>query len=224
MKNFIHFSEVTKMPCSCWSIPSALCITGQKLIREGAIKNIPYVCRVCYTHQGPTRFRDCQSLLWQNFEGYSAHPHKWVLAMTKALLRSNALYFRWFHSGDLQDAEMLLNILEVAIRNPRIQFWLPTQERDFVELIAPTTPIPRNLNIRITSSIIDVIPQNNNTPGVTESMVCYNQPITCPAHKQGHWCNTCRICWNRDIALVAYPLKSGRNYWPRQTATRLGLI
>lgn len=228
---FIHFSQVSKMTSPCWSLPTSMCIGGQKRIREGALYNIPYVCRVCYANCGPTRFSECQEALTKNWESYASNPVKWVEAVSKKIWAEyNALYFRWFHSGDLQSREMLEDLIKVAEKCPETKFWLPTQERELVwEVLQRRSQVlPKNLVIRISSPVIDKEPKKTQgeekTPGVCYSMVCYNKPTTCPAHKQGGLCGTCRICWNKNVALVAYPLKVGKNYWPLNTAKRFGLI
>ena len=224
---FIHFSTVTKMPCPAWGIPAALCITGQKLIREGAAHGIPYVCRVCYAQCGPTMFEDSQKLLLKNWEAYIVNPLAWEIAIAKKIWADyNCLFFWWFHSGDLQSLDMLIHICCVAERCPQTQFWLPTQESALVEeyFSVHADTIPPNLTIRVSSPVIDKVPAPSKIPGVCNSMVCYFKGTNCAAELHNSQCGTCRKCWDRLEPLVAYPLKVGKHYRPTGTAKRLGLI
>ena len=220
---FVHFTLTSKMgPIPSWSLPAAMCQTGQSLRRD---VTRPNVCRACYAQIGPMQFPNTQELLYANWEGYAATPEAWVKEISRLInTELNCVYFRLFSSGDAQSSQMFFDIDEVAARCKNTFFWLPTQEHGFLaEAIAAGLKPRKNLNIRLSRHEVDST-ESVAFPGTTESVVVYHNHHTCPAHKNNGKCGACRACWNKKQKLVAYPLKVGDNYWPLETAKRLGLV
>ena len=76
----------------------------------------------------------------------------WTAAMVT--LMSGFKHFRWHDSGDLQGAQHLKNILEVARQTPTTSHWLPTREARLLALMDPDI-IPKNLIIRLSATKVN---------------------------------------------------------------------
>ena len=128
-----HFSDTSKMPCLSWGIPANLCKIGRRLRESGKSGGKLTPCTYCYCFSGRISFSNVQKKLQGNWEEYKENPNEWVKAMEREIKRRSLLYFRFFHSGDLQSLEMLEKIVEIALRCEKVYFWLPTQERPIVK-------------------------------------------------------------------------------------------
>lgn len=191
-------SDTSKMPGQSYGLPTAHCITGEKLAK---IPNS--ICSKCYAKKGfyltfahsviPAQLRRLASL----------DDPQWVEAMTLALSREN--WFRWFDSGDLQSLQMLHNIAEVARRTPHCRHWLATRERAFVSRYLKESVVPDNLCIRVSSTFADV--PVKPIKGVHIGNVHHKlSPVgqVCPAPQQNGKCETCRACWDKNVPAVSY--------------------
>jgi len=189
------------MPGFSYGLPAEECITGSKL------REIPgTVCFGCYAMKGTYK-------LWAyvvkpaQYKHLAAIEHpQWVDAMTVLIGRTKSKYFRWHDSGDLQSTEHLRRIAEIARRLPRVKFWLPTQEYQFVrEYLRKGKPFPRNLVVRISAHLIDGPHADLGLPtsGVHSDKVpasCYE----CPSRYQDNQCGDCRACWTKTVKHVSY--------------------
>ena len=191
-------SDTSKMPGLSYGLPTANCKTGAKLAK---IKGT--ICNKCYAKKGyyrtyaytviPAQIRRLESL---------ANP-EWVEAMV-AILRTES-WFRWFDSGDLQSVDMLLNIMEVARRTPHVKHWLATRERSFVRAALTKSDVPDNLVIRVSATWTDV--PVKAIAGVQCANVHKDKPPVgheCMAPKQHGKCDTCRVCWDKNVQAVSY--------------------
>ena len=122
----------------------------------------------------------------------------WIAAMVT--LMSGFKHFRWHDSGDLQGAQHLKNILEVARQTPDTQHWLPTRESRLLALMDPEV-IPKNLIIRLSATKVNGA-ASKSWPWT--STVTDGKDKTCPAPDQGGQCKSCRNCWDRSIQNVQY--------------------
>ena len=109
-----HFSQTSKMPCLSWGIPANLCKIGGKLRESGKSGGKLTPCTYCYCFSGRINYPSVQGKLKQNWQEYLEYPNQWVIEMERKIKRLSTLYFRFFHSGDLQSTEMLEKIIEVA--------------------------------------------------------------------------------------------------------------
>ena len=183
-------SKPSKMPGPAHNLPAWNCITGQKLV------NIPgSVCSGCYAMKNRYRFTNVREAMDRRLQALE-HP-LWVDAMTTLI--TGEKYFRWHDSGDIQSLKHLENIFEVCKRTPGTSHWMPTREVKFLKDIDPAT-VPTNLIIRISSHMIDQGPVKH-WPW-TSTVVTSGR--TCPAPEQGNSCGSCRACWDRSTANVAY--------------------
>ena len=199
-------SRPSKMPCYSWGIPAQSCITGSKLVQvEGSI------CQQCYALKGFFRYSKVQGAYQRQLD--RSDDPRWVEAMVKLVYWQTAEtgmpYFRWFDSGDLQGVEMLRRICTVAGRTPEIRHWLPTREYRIVEAYLEEEPLPQNLTVRISGTLIDG--QAPRALGLPTSTVHVSTPpmgsTVCAARDSDPVnCGTCRACWDERVDNVSYPL------------------
>ena len=180
-----------KMPCPSINLPAAACITGQILARVPGT-----TCYGCYAMKGRYRFKTTKKAMARRLAALANE--SWTAAMVT--LMKNRPHFRWHDSGDLQGAQHLKNILEVARQTPDTQHWLPTRESRLLALMDPEV-IPKNLIIRLSATKV------NGAAGKSwpwTSTVTDGKDKTCPAPDQGGKCKSCRNCWDRSITNVQY--------------------
>jgi len=218
----------SKMPGTSYGLSAHDCKAGAELAK------IPgSICSTCYALRDRASWSNAQTAYARRLAG--THAPRWADAMVRLLAHLHAKpllrvdlgitgqrlrargappearwrmnqtgYHRWHDSGDLQSVEHLEKIIEVCRRTPQIRHWLPT--RELAMLRASKTPIPDNLTIRVSATMIDGLPP----PGWPGSTVHRDTPPPgahrCPAPEQGHQCGTCRACWSRDVPLVSYGL------------------
>lgn len=218
------FSEPSKMPWLSWSTPATHCKTGSKLRQvEGS------TCSGCYAMKGRYVFDNVQSAMQRRFDTL-ADLSAWTDAMTDAITERAARYtptadeplpsFRWHDSGDLQSADHLAAICEVAERTQDVlmadgtvgdvEHWLPTREYGFVtEYLRRGGVIPRNLCVRLSAHMVDgPAPSKYGLPVSTVHTAddTYPEAYSCPAYTQGGKCLTCRACWDETVQHVSYPV------------------
>ena len=215
----------SKMPGTSYGLSARDCKAGAELAKlPGSI------CSTCYAARDIMSWPNAQTAYARRLAAI-ADP-RWVDAMVALLLHLHGRpkiridlglrgvrlqraggvrwrwnptgYHRWHDSGDLQSVDHLEKIIEVCRRTPGIRHWLPT--RELAMLRACPAPIPDNLTIRVSATMIDGVPP----AGWPGSTVHRHDPPEgahrCPAPEQGHECGSCRACWSRDIPLVSYGL------------------
>jgi hypothetical protein len=115
-------------------------------------------------------------------------------------------FHRWHDSGDVQGTEHLGAIVEVARRNPKWSFWLPSKEYGIVRQFVALWDIPGNLTIRMSSTRRgeDASPAIKDITGLW-STVDYDEERRCPAYRQEGFCGACRDCWDGSVPTKDYP-------------------
>jgi hypothetical protein len=193
-------SKPSKMPGHSYSLPALeTCNVGSKL---ALVPGTP--CHACYACKGRYKFSNvsmAQSRRLTKMQTSST----WVSDMVEILRRKNEKHFRWHDSGDLINVDHLKAICTIAIGVPDCQFWLPTQEHKLVrEFLKDGGKIPANLNIRISSGLVDG--RAPTTDLCTSGIYKDNEPrgYACPAPLQNNNCGSCRACWNKEIKHVDY--------------------
>lgn len=191
-------SDTSKMPGLSYGLPTANCITGEKLAK------IPgTVCSKCYAKKGFYHTFANTVVPAQLRRLASTDDPQWIEAMVKILEKE--MWFRWFDSGDLQSLKMLHDIAEVARRTPHCKHWLATRERLFVSKYLTESVVPDNLCIRVSATFPDV--PVKPIPGVNSGNVHHlKEPVgqACPAPQQNGKCDTCRACWDKSVPTVSY--------------------
>lgn len=199
----------TKMPGSSFATDPYQCKTGSKL---AAVKGT--VCNRCYARRIASFRPSVKKGYESNHEKLlSASKEDWIEGMVyqieKAYAKTGEPYHRWFDAGDLDSLETLEAICEVARRTPEIHHWLPTKEAQIIikHGLRDTENVPSNLTIRLSGAKVNSTAPTRvyNTSTVHSSGSPY-QGIECPAYKQSNKCGECRICWDKEIKNVSYPL------------------
>jgi hypothetical protein len=114
-------SLTTKMPCPSVGLSAFRCRIGSVLAqKEGT------TCSHCYALKGRYGFPSVQDRLERRYQGLF-NP-LWTPAMAFLIIWHCDRYFRWFDTGDLQGANHLRNVVEVATATPQVCHWLPTRE------------------------------------------------------------------------------------------------
>ena len=179
-----------KMPCYSINLPATECKTGAKLARVPGT-----TCHGCYALKGRYRFGTVKKAMARRLRAL-AHG-SWTTAMT-ALITGHK-YFRWHDSGDLQGAQHLKNIFEVAKATPDARHWLPTREHALLQYMDPDV-VPKNLLIRVSATKV-----NGQAPRWWPwTSTVSTTTKTCPAPDQGGKCKSCRQCWDRSVSNVVY--------------------
>ena len=198
-----RFSQPSKMPCFSWSISADLCITGQKLAMIA-----DSVCADCYARKGAYNWPSTVNAMERREE--KLHDRKnfvdnFVLALKKQT------HFRWFDSGDIQSAEMLEDIVEIARRTPTVKHWLPSKEVKIVaDYLASGKEFPANLSVRLSAYMIDrttasTVTGINSLVFNPEKFNARKEDVFyCQAPSQNGECKDCRACWSQDVKTVAY--------------------
>jgi hypothetical protein len=186
------------------------------------LKNINNsICSLCYSENIEKRYTNAEKSWANNYQLYiksKDDSEQWIINFLFLLdnvvkKTPNPNHFRWFPSGDLESIEMLGRICEIANRRKSISFWLPSKQIDIISEYVAFNKLPNNLNIRVSSYMIDQDPPKL-AMGLTTSTVnknSNNQKINCPAtfkigkSKDGK-CNDCKLCWNKNVLNIDYKL------------------
>jgi hypothetical protein len=195
-------SKPSKMPGLSYGTPAKDCPIGSIL------RNVKdSVCSKCYAHKGMYVFPNVREAQARRLKILSSNLADWTENMTLLLQAKykrktgSDRVFRWHDSGDIQDAEHLSAIVQIAKNLPDILFWLPTKEYQTVRSFEGE--IPSNLVIRVSAPMIgETLP---DIPGTVRSTVGAGTGYACPAYSQGGHCGDCRACWDKNVKSVDYP-------------------
>jgi len=144
--------HTTKMNCYSWGIPTDNCKTGRQLAKDPNSS-----CHGCYARRGNYMYASTRNAMRGRLEQLS--DPRWIEAISYLINKRNQPkgQFRWFDSGDLQNHEHLLKILEVVKHTPQVKHWLPTQEHELItEHILGGWDIPENITIRLSARLVDI--------------------------------------------------------------------
>ena len=162
-------------------------------------------CSGCYATTGNYAFPNVKAPRAENKEDWSRD--EWVPDMTKSLKKSK--WFRWFDSGDMYSIALANKILQVMEATPETQHWLPTRMAKFVKfqpVLAKMEALP-NVKVRFSSDSIT----GEFVPGVHGSVIIPSaedapEGVTvCEAYDREGKCSSCRACYSKDVAVIAYP-------------------
>ena len=162
-------------------------------------------CKGCYATSGNYRYpnvkapRESNKLDWVRAE--------WADDMVAEL--SNDRYFRWFDSGDMYSIGLAEKILEVMVRTPWCNHWLPTRMHKFPKfalVIASMQALPNVMARPSSDSIVGVfIPGTHGSVIVPDSRVDPEMVTLCKAYENNGKCSGCRACYDKSIPVIAYP-------------------
>lgn len=203
-ENVGGLSRASKMPCYSYSWSADLCNMGTVLSKvKGS------VCNKCYAKRGNYTWPATKEAHKRRIDSYLSNRLLWrerMLYITEYLYSIGETHFRWFDSGDIQDAHNLRDFLWISKRSP-LKFWLPTKETKVVAETLKTEVIPDNTVIRVSAPMV-------GSRKTTNLSTIYNRiqnafvnvkdkdVYQCPAPSQGNKCGTCRACW--ELKPVSY--------------------
>jgi len=197
-----RFSKPSKMPCRSWSLQALdTCPASKK--PDGELVD---ACKGCYATTGFYAMGSVKAPREHNREDWKHSD--WVDVMVAEL--DNDRYFRWFDSGDLYSLALAEKVLEVMRRTPWCNHWLPTRMHKFDKfrpVLAEMEKLP-NVVVRLSSdSVTGDTVQGAATSSTIIPTVSHSLPSmsVCEAYDRGGKCATCRLCWSKDVAVVAYP-------------------
>lgn len=197
-----RFSKPSKMPCRSWSLQALdTCPASKKPNGE-----LVDACEGCYATTGFYAMGSVKAPREHNREDWKNSD--WVDVMAAEL--DNDRYFRWFDSGDLYSLALAEKVLEVMRRTPWCNHWLPTRMHKFEKfapVLAEMQALP-NVVVRLSSdSVTGETVQGAATSSTIIPTVSHSLPSmsVCEAYERGGKCATCRLCWSKDVAVVAYP-------------------
>lgn len=194
-------SKPSKMPGYSYGLPAEECRVGRVLVKTPGS-----VCEKCYALKGRYVFPNVKNAQYKRLA--SLRDVRWVDAMVFMIKKRGEPHFRWHDSGDLQDEMHLQSIIRIAEQLPEISFWLPTREQGIVRRVTKRQTVPENLVIRVSGTMIDgPSPKNLGLPTsevISSETLLGKDVFLCPAPKNNGVCGSCRACWGRNIATVAY--------------------
>jgi hypothetical protein len=134
----------------------------------------------------------------------------WVDDMVTALAKQK--YFRWFDSGDVYHPALAFKIYLVMERTPQVKHWLPTKSYNLnrIRPILERMKLLPNVSVRYSSpSMVGEFGQDHGS-----TVIPYAETPTkatlCEAYTRGGKCGDCRACWDKNVAVVAYPAHGSR--------------
>lgn len=215
-------SEPADMPGYAYGLPTGACKSGRHhAMQPGTI------CSGCYGIRLPNyQMNNTQTAQWRRLHSLTENPSRWASAMSYlipiAAMAGNTDKHRWHDVGDIQSAQHLSMIADVARNTPTIKHWLPTHEPKMVkDFLAAGGVIPDNLMIRISGdrfgegtdalaagyqSLTDHPQVGRSTSGSGEGVIC---PKSIPGNPKFCDTNNCEACWNPEVANVDYVPHTG---------------
>lgn len=162
-------------------------------------------CSGCYATTGNYRFpnvrapRDFNKNDWQRLE--------FVDDFVKAL--ENERFFRFFDSGDMYTLALAEKLLEIMKRANWVKFWLPTRMYKFPKfrLVIDEMKKLENVSVRFSSDSItgEYIKKLHGSVIIPTSEEVKKGMFLCRAYESSGTCNGCRACFDKSIAVIAYP-------------------
>ena len=197
----LKLSKASKMPCKSWSLEALVTCPASKN-KDGSLVD---ACKGCYATTGNYRFPNVKAPRAHNKDDWKRE--SFVSEFVQEL--DTERYFRWFDSGDMYDLRLAHKILEIMQATPWVNHWLPTRMHKFdkfAEVIAQMEALPnvvvRKSSDSVTGGIIDGLTTSTIAPDAASAP---EGAKVCEAYTRGGKCGTCRLCWSKDVALVAYP-------------------
>ena len=203
----IRISETSKLDgIKSWSLQAIDTCPGSMAKGGGLVD----ACKGCYATTGNYNFPNVIAPRVENREDWMRD--EWVADMVAALKvtkRESSGYFRWFDSGDMYSVDLAEKIYQVMVQTPGVKHWLPTRMAKFGKftVILAKMQALDNVMVRFSADSID----GTYTHGVHGSCItpdAENIPAgskLCGAYSHGGKCNGCRACYDKGVAVIAYP-------------------
>ena len=199
-------SQASKMPGKSWSLNAGKTCPGSI---DPRTKEVLPVCASCYAKEGNYVYPNVINP--RNFNQEDWKRAEFVNDMITLL--DNERYFRWFDSGDVYHPALAFKIYLIMKATPWCNHWLPTKSYNIpkIRVILDKMKELPNVSVRFSSPSIS----GEYTVGLHGSTVIpYSDDKTeatiCEAYTRDGKCGTCRACWKKDIAVIAYPAHGKR--------------
>lgn len=190
-------TDTSKMPSVSYSLPADACNKGAILrLVDGSVCSICFALKGNYTRY-PTIIKAQYKRLATIGNAQWVEAFNYLIRNKKSVTASKV--FRWHDSGDIQNLDHFNKIIQIAVDNPTIRFWLPTKESELIKNF--TGSIPKNLVIRLSGSMID-----GKAPiyDHTSTVVTNKADATCRSFDNGGKCGDCRMCWDTNVKTISY--------------------
>lgn len=162
-------------------------------------------CKGCYATTGNYRYPNVKAPRLENREDWQRI--EWCDDMVKALDKDR--FFRWFDSGDMYTLGLAEKILEVMQRTPWCSHWLPTRMHKFPKFRAVLRDMQAlpNVMVRFSSDSVrgEYVKGLHGSVIVPDAETLPDGVSLCGAYSREGKCGGCRACWNKDVAVIAYP-------------------
>lgn len=197
----IRISTTSKLDgVRSWSLQARETCPGS-IGRDGQL--VP-ACAGCYAVGGNYRYPNVKAPRVENREDWQRP--EWVADMVAAL--RNDRFFRWFDSGDMYALGLAEKILAVMEATPDVRHWLPTRMHKFPKFAAVIARMRALPNVVVRASSDSVT--GEYTAGVHGSTIVPSIDAVpagatlCAAANNAGKCGSCRACYSKDVAVVAY--------------------
>jgi len=161
-------------------------------------------CSGCYATTGNYVFANVKEPRLHNRKDWKRSD--WVSDMVASLNKDR--FFRWFDSGDMYDLKLAKKILSVMEQTPWVSHWLPTRMMKFKKfhaVLAAMQALP-NVMVRFSSdSVLGEFDSRHGSVIVPDAASVPAGATLCQAYEHGGKCNGCRACYDKDVAVIAYP-------------------
>lgn len=195
----VKLAKTSKMPCKSWSLQALETCPGSVADGGGLVD----ACKGCYAVGGFYRMPGAVAARQHNREDWKRP--EWVDEMVEAI--GDDPYFRWFDSGDMYNLRLAQKICEVVRRTPNTKHWIPTRMYKFAKFHSVIQWLNRQPNCvvrfssdSVTGETVESLYSSTIVPTAKDG-----KGTVCEAYSRGGKCGDCRACWNRDIAVIAYP-------------------
>jgi len=161
-------------------------------------------CSGCYATTGNYRFSNVKAPREHNREDWKRAD--WVSDMIAAL--DSDRYFRWFDSGDAYDLRLAKKILAVMQATPWVSHWFPTRMAKFAKFKSVLESMQALPNVMVRFSSDSVLGEYDDRHGsviVPDSDSVPAGATLCRAYENAGKCSGCRACYDKDVAVIAYP-------------------
>lgn len=197
----IRISKTSKLDgILSWSL-QAIDTCPASIGADGAL--VP-ACSGCYATTGNYNFKNVKAPRLENKTDWKRDA--WVADMVQAL--DSSRYFRWFDSGDMFALELAEKIYAVMQATPWCKHWLPTRMAKFAkfaDIIAKMQALD-NVVVRFSSdSITGEFDSRHGSVIIDNPEVLPAGATLCRAYENEGKCNGCRACYDKNVAVIAYP-------------------
>ena len=197
----IKISQTSKLNARSWSL-QALDTCPGSWASPGELVD---ACKGCYATTGNYNYPNVKAPRLSNREDWQRL--EWVDEMVNELDQDR--YFRWFDSGDVYTLGLAEKILEVMIRTPWVNHWLPTRMHKFPKFRAVLSEMQSldNVMVRFSSDSVtgDYIKGTHGSVIIPMPIDVKSGMRLCEAYEKAGKCSGCRACWDKKIPVIAYP-------------------